>query len=101
MKGIKGPWARLRKEANLEDVRIHDLRHSYASFSVGLGLPLQMVGKLLGHAEIATTERYAHLADDRIRQPNDRIGDHIWAVMSGKPKAEVVARGARKDAKLS
>ncbi len=89
LKGIKGPWARLRKLADLEDVRIHDLRHSYASFGVGLGLPLQMVGKLLGHAEIATTERYAHLADDPIRQANERIGGHILAVMSGQPKAEV------------
>ena len=91
LKGLDGPWARLRKEADLEDVRIHDLRHSFASFGVGLGLPLQMVGKLLGHAEIATTERYAHLADDPIRQANERIGDHIWAVMSGARKAEVVA----------
>jgi integrase len=84
-------WKRIRRRAGLEDVRVHDLRHSFASFGVGLGLPLQQVGKLLGHSQIATTERYAHLADDPIRQANERIGDHIWAVMSGKPKAEVVA----------
>ncbi len=77
LKGLTGPWDRIREKADLEDVRVHDLRHSFASFGVGLGLPLQMVGKLLGHAEIATTERYAHLADDPIRQANERIGDHI------------------------
>ncbi len=84
------PWKRIRRAARLEDVRVHDLRHSFASFGVGLGLPLQQVGKLLGHAQIATTERYAHLADDPIRRANERIGDHIWSVMSGQPKAEVV-----------
>ncbi len=83
------PWRRLRKKADLEDVRIHDLRHSFASFGVGLGLPLQRVGKLLGHSKIATTERYAHLADDPIRQANEQIGDHIWAVMSAASKSKV------------
>ncbi len=91
-----GVWMRIRRDAGLEGVRIHDLRHSYASFGVGLGLPLQQVGKLLGHSQIATTERYAHLADDPIRKANEQIGDHIWAVMSGKPKAEVVAIGAQR-----
>ncbi len=70
--------------------RYRHKRHSFASFGVGLGLPLQQVGKLLGHSQIATTERYAHLADDPIRRANERIGDHIWSVMSGQPKAEVV-----------
>ena len=93
LKGLRQLWVGLRREADLEGVRIHDLRHSYASFGVGLGLPLQQVGKLLGHTQIATTERYAHLADDPIRRANERIGDHIWAVMSGQPKAEVVAIG--------
>ncbi len=88
---LRFKWHRIRKKADLKDVRIHDLRHSFASFGVGLGLPLQPIGKLLGHSQIATTERYAHLADDPIRQANEKIGDHIWAVMSGKPKAEAVA----------
>ena len=81
---LRSSWERLRQRAGLEEVRVHDLRHSYASFGVGLGLPLQQVGKLLGHSQISTTERYAHLADDPIRQANERIGDHIWAVMSEK-----------------
>ncbi len=55
-----------------------------------MGLPLQVVGKLLGHAVIATTERYAHLADDPVRQANERTGERIWGVMSGRLKAEVV-----------
>ncbi len=91
----KRAWDRIRKAAGLEEVRMHDLRHSFASFGVGLGLPLQQVGKLLGHSQIATTERYAHLADDPIRKANERIGDHIWAVMSQRPKAEVVSIGER------
>ncbi len=93
LSGLGHQWRRIRRQAGLEDVRVHDLRHSFASFGVGLGLPLQQVGKLLGHTQIATTERYAHLADDPIRRANERIGDHIWSVMSGQPKAEVVAIG--------
>ncbi len=69
------------------------MRTGFASFGVGLGLPLQQVREARGHSQITTTERYAHLADLPIRQANERIGDHIWAVMSGKPKAEVVAIG--------
>ncbi len=49
-----------------------------------------MVGKLLGHAVVVTPERYAHLADDPVRQANERIGEHIWGVISGWPEAEVV-----------
>ncbi len=85
---LRLPWERLRKQAGLEDVRIHDLRHSFASFGVGLGLSLPLVGKLLGHAVMTTTERYAHLADDPVRAANEKIGAHIAAVMAGQPSAE-------------
>ena len=60
--GIDSIWMRLRVRAELEDVRIHDLRHSYASRALALGEGLPMIGKLLGHTQVTTTARYAHLA---------------------------------------
>jgi integrase len=63
---LQHPWRRIRAEAELPDVRIHDLRHTYASNAVANGMPLQMVGKLLGHTQLQTTMRYAHLADDPV-----------------------------------
>lgn len=63
---LQKPWRRIRAAAGLEDVRIHDLRHTYASNAVANGMPIQMVGKLLGHTQIQTTMRYAHLADDPV-----------------------------------
>ncbi|SMP34295.1 site-specific integrase [Shimia sagamensis] len=65
---LQKPWRRIRKHAGLEDVRIHDLRHTYASNAVSSGMPIQMVGRLLGHTQLQTTMRYAHLADDPVRK---------------------------------
>ncbi|MEX3014995.1 tyrosine-type recombinase/integrase [Gymnodinialimonas hymeniacidonis] len=64
---LQHPWRRIRNLAGLHDVRIHDLRHTYASVAVSGGMPIQMVGQLLGHTQLQTTLRYAHLADDPIR----------------------------------
>jgi integrase len=72
---ITKPWYRIRTAADIEDVRIHDLRHSFASIAVSAGLTLPLIGKLLGHKKSATTERYAHLADDPIRAANEKIAD--------------------------
>lgn len=75
------PWRRVRKKAGLEDVRLHDLRHTYASACIGQGMPLAMVAKLLGHAQLRTTERYAHLANDPVKaaaaQSSEFIGKHF------------------------
>ena len=60
---LRRPWHRIRRLARLPDVRLHDLRHTYASIAVGAGLSLPQVGKLLGHLRPQTTQRYAHLAD--------------------------------------
>ncbi|MCP3963423.1 MAG: tyrosine-type recombinase/integrase [bacterium] len=90
---LNSQWQRIRSAAGLEDVRLHDLRHSYASFGVNLGLPLPMIGKVLGHSNASMTERYAHLADDPVREANERIGAHIAAVMSGQPKVDGVPIG--------
>ena len=76
------PWCRIRKEVEIQDVRIHDLRHTYASLCVGQGMSIQMVAKLLGHAQVRTSERYAHLADDPVQSAAAQIGDVIMGKSS-------------------
>ena len=63
-----------QEEAGLEDFRIHDLRHSFASFLASSGQSLIVIGALLGHTQPATTARYAHLLDDPLRAATDRVG---------------------------
>lgn len=92
---LQKPWGRIRKRAGLEDVRLHDLRHSFASVAASGGLSLPMIGKLLGHTQAATTARYAHLAADPLKAANEAIGQRIAAVMRGEG-AEVVDLGKRK-----
>jgi integrase len=76
--------------AGLEGVRIHDLRHSFASVGAGASLGLPIIGKLLGHTQAATTHRYAHLDADPMRRAAETIGATIAAAMDGKKGAEVV-----------
>lgn len=76
----KNPWQRIRNKAGIPNVRIHDLRHTFASICVGQGFTIQMVAKLLGHSQIRTSERYAHLADNPIKAAVDSIGKHISGV---------------------
>ena len=84
---LKKPWYRIRKAASLEDVRIHDLRHSYASVAAGLGEGLHVIGKLLGHSQAQTTHRYAHLAVDPIKAANERVGSALAGMMKGSGAA--------------
>ena len=72
-------WHLVRKEAGVEDVRIHDLRHSYASRALALGQSLTMIGRLLGHTDVGSTARYAHLARDAEKIAVTRVGDSIEA----------------------
>ncbi len=74
---LKRPWEGIRRIAKLEGVRLHDLRHTHASFGVGGGLGLPIIAKLLGHAQIRTTERYAHLDADPVRLGSELIGKRI------------------------
>jgi integrase len=74
-------WARVRQRAGLADVRLHDLRHSFASFGAGASFGLPIIGKLLGHSQPQTTARYAHLAADPLRRAADTIGATIAAAM--------------------
>ncbi|HEY8128187.1 MAG TPA: site-specific integrase [Hyphomicrobium sp.] len=80
---LKKPWAAVTRAAGLEGLRIHDLRHSFASFGAGASLGLPIIGKLLGHSQAATTHRYAHLDADPLRRAVDAIGATISAAMAG------------------
>lgn len=72
---LQKSWRRIRKKAGLDDLRIHDLRHTFASQAVMNGTPLALVSKLLGHKKITTTMRYAHLADSELLEASEGIGD--------------------------
>jgi integrase len=88
--GLDRPWAIVRKAAGLDGLRLHDLRHSFASIGAGASLGLPIIGKILGHTQAATTARYAHLANDPVRAAVETIGATISAAMSRKPGAEIV-----------
>ncbi len=91
------PWRRVRARAGIGDVRIHDLRHSYASRALALGEGLTMIGRLLGHTDVGSTARYAHLARDAEKVAVARVGGSIEADIlrieaggeNGAPDAEL------------
>lgn len=83
---LKRPWATVSKRAGLSGVRLHDLRHTNASVGAGAGLGLPIIGKLLGQANTATTERYARLHNDPLRKAANRIGNDIVAAMGEAPR---------------
>jgi integrase len=87
--GIGKLWRKMRNAAGLADVRLHDLRHSFASNIVNAGGSLPVIGALLGHRSTQTTARYAHLADDPLRAVADRAAGSIAAALAGSD-AEVV-----------
>ncbi len=70
-------WQRVRTRAGLKDVRIHDLRHTFASTAVASGQGLPMIGKLLGHTQVQTTARYAHLAAEPVRMAADAVAQNL------------------------
>lgn len=77
------PWRRIKKKAGLgAELRIHDLRHSFASFAVSQGMSLPMIGKLLGHTQVQTTARYAHLMPEAVIEAAGNVTSHIAAIIS-------------------
>lgn len=88
--GLQRPWARIRAKAGLENVRLHDLRHSFASVGVAANLGLPVLGAILGHRHPATTARYAHLHDDPRRAAAALISSEIAAALNGQPAGEVI-----------
>lgn len=77
-------WQRVRARAGLNDVRIHDLRHTFASTAVTSGQGLPMIGKLLGHTQVQTTARYAHLASATIKTAASDVSAEIAASLNGQ-----------------
>jgi integrase len=80
--GPQKAWQRIRALAELDDVRIHDLRHAHASMAVAGGESLYVVGKMLGHSQAVTTQRYAHLSIDPVLAASDRTAQRIAAAMN-------------------
>ncbi len=95
---LQKAWRRIRQEAGLDGVRIHDLRHTFASFGASGNLSLPMIGKMLGHKHVATTQRYAHLAPDPVKQATEVTSQTIAAAMRGE-SAEVVSLSGSPSAK--
>jgi integrase len=81
---VRGDWLKICRQAGLEGLRVHDLRHSYASFLVSAGLSLPVIGALLGHTAPSTTARYAHLFDDPLRAATERVGALVTGAGGGK-----------------
>ena len=85
---LNRPWKLVSRRAGLEGVRLHDLRHTHASFGAGLGLGLPIIGRLLGHSQPATTARYAHLDADPLRRASDQIGLRLTAAMGEQKNSQ-------------
>lgn len=80
-------WPKMQKVAQIPDVRIHELRHTFASLLVSGGASLEMIGRLLGHTQIGTTQRYAHLIDAPLRAGVNAVGEML------KPRLRLVGEG--------
>ncbi len=84
---LQKPWQSVRTLAKLDGLRIHDLRHTFASVAVASGGSLPEIGALLGHSQPQTTQRYAHLGNDPVRAITERTGRKLVEAMRVKPKA--------------
>jgi len=82
LQDIKKAWHTIRTSAGLGEVRLHDLRHTHASHLASSGLSLSIIGKLLGHTQASTTQRYAHLADEPLRQAAELFGSKLEKLVS-------------------
>jgi integrase len=92
LKELKRVWGAVRHAAGLDAVRLHDLRHSHASVGVGdLGLSLPIVAALLGHTKVATTQRYAHLADDPRKRAADAVATRIASLLAPSQSGNAAA----------
>jgi integrase len=78
---LEKPWRAIRNTAGLDDVRLHDLRHAFASVAASSGMGLPIIGKMLGHSQAQTTHRYAHLASDPVKAAAAAVAEKIAAAM--------------------
>ena len=85
LRTLNASWQVVRKQAGLEDVRLHDLRHAFASRALALGQSLPIIGKLLGHTQVQTTARCARLARNSVKVAAVRIADSLEADMDTPP----------------
>jgi len=90
---MQKPWRRIRKQAGLYDevapknsVRIHDLRHSFASFAIASDVSLYDLKKMLGHKQISTTERYAHIDKSRTKEMTNKVGSTMFGIVENQTK---------------
>jgi integrase len=79
---LEKPWRAIRKDAGLDDVRLHDLRHAFAAVAASSGMGLPIIGKMLGHTQAATTHRYAHIAADPVKAAAAAVAGKIAGVMN-------------------
>ena len=84
VKEIRRFWVAVQREADLSEVRIHDLRHTFASLLVSGGASLEMIGKLLGHSQMRTTQRYAHMMESPLRDGVNAVAEIM------KPQLRIV-----------
>jgi integrase len=89
---LEKPWRAIRKVAALNDVRLHDLRHAFASVAASSGMGLPIIGKMLGHTQAATTHRYAHLASDPVKAAAATVANKIADAMRGNAETGGAAR---------
>lgn len=83
---IQQIWQRIRKSAQIEDVRLHDLRHSFASLAAANGASLPIIGKMLGHSTPLTTQRYAHLVQDPVRDASEAVGRKLAGLVRSRTR---------------
>lgn len=74
---VKKSWTTICRRAGIEGLRLHDLRHSFASRLLNRGASLEVIGGLLGHTQSSTTQRYAHLSEDTLRDASEKLGDAL------------------------
>ena len=87
---IEAAWQRIRTAAKLEDVRLHDLRHTVGTYAGQSGANAFLVRDLLRHKNLAMTGRYVNRADDPVRSLSDQVGERIAAGLAGRKAADVV-----------
>ena len=93
MRNLNDPWEIVCERAGLTDMRLQDCHHSYASKALALGESLPMIGRLLGHTHLETTARYAHLAEDAVKESAARVAESIADLLSGYPGSGIGASG--------
>ena len=80
-------WRRIRADCGFGQMRLHDLRHSFASTAVNRGVGLRTIGGLLGHSDLSTTQGYAHLSETAVRCAADRVGKKLTSALDGPSTA--------------